>query len=146
MERLQYWRFTDPKFWEVTTDIYKMVMAETGATAENINIHEGEDKTYGLGLLPGNFRPLFDRDFKPIGKDIMGIHLSNAARKALELGDHSSYVAWYKATFPPLFKLEEKEEVLAVYEETPAQGDTVLGTRLVSETDLPAATGRTGSR
>jgi hypothetical protein len=90
---------------------------------ENFSIHEDEDRNYGLGLLSGNLRPVFERDFQPSqGKDIMGIHLSAVVRRVAELKTHEAYVEWFEANRPALFCSSEAE--------------SVLGARTVSEAGL----------
>ena len=135
MEYLQAWAATCPVRHSAIVNLINTAKG-LGATIDNIFIHEhNQDGTYGTSCFPSDVRPLFDRDFAPKG-DIMGKAVTAVARKIDELGTHEAYVAYFKANYAPIFKVEEEEEDIST---------TTLGARLASEVDLAPPEGRTGS-
>ena len=117
----QFWALTCPYYHEALVKLTGKIAEEMGVSIEDISIHEDEDPNYGLKLISGNLRPVFDRDFKPEGGDIMGIYLTAAIRVAVELKTHEAYVEWFKANCPVMFKL---------------RSDSALGGRTASEAEL----------
>jgi hypothetical protein len=135
MEYLQAWCLTCPKRFALIRELMDLVM-EHGVRPENVQFFEySDDSTYGVGAVPGDFRPILEQDYVPKGKNQLGPILSALACQAIK-GTHADYINWFRVSFPNLFVLDN-----------PAQEDedSVLGTRTASEADLEVPSGRTPS-
>ena len=139
MHNAQAWALTCPDYHHLAMRLAQEIKEKTGVPPERQRYHEGDDRNYGLGLIPGNLRPVFERDAKFPGADIMGKSLTAAIHVAVELKTHAAYVEWFNANCPTMLRLVPDKEA--------PSSSSSLGARTASEADLPTpATGRTGSR
>lgn len=144
MAYLQAWCVTCPKRFEMLCTLMN-IMIERGVDPADVEIFEySGDSKYGVGATEGDFAPLLEEDYKPKGENILGPIISDIARQAIK-GSHADYVKWFQDTHPNLFELVTPAPSAEAVQEQ-VEEVSVLGARLASVAELPAPSGRTGSR